>query len=328
METIISPKVLIEYNGHNVTADFSPYLIEVSYIDYEKEQSDELNIVLKDDGRFMNSWRPVKGDKLSCTMFLGSCVENKCGTFTIDEVEFNGDESGDTCTIKALAVSINQSVRTRYTRGYKGKTLVQIAKEIGKRHGFKVAGALGNVVVSNFVQKNETDLQFLNRLASLYGYIFKITDNVLTFIRQEDLEGINSLLKVDKTQIKSYSFNDTGSKKYDACSVSYYDPKTKTLKTYTAKSGTATTKKDVLKLKTRCSSLDAAKRMANNALKNSSQEITCRIEFKNAIGPVCAGVNIGLMSDFGYYNGKYHLTQTSYRVTSGTYEITAEGHRL
>ena len=289
---IYKPKVLITYNGHNVTEDFSPYLLDVTYNDYEKDQSDELDIRLKDsDNKFRDSWSPRKGDKLSCTMYPQNGNPLKCGTFTIDEIEYSGDESGDICSIRALATSINQSVRTRSTRGYSGKTLVDIAKEIASRHGFEVIGSEGYVYVDTVTQANETDLSFLHRIASMYGYGFKIADDKLVFIPVENLEGSNSLLKFNKSTINSYSFRNTSIKIYGACTASYYDPKSKKLKSYTAKDETAVST-DILKLPSKYVSLDAAKRAALIGLKTGSNNITGSIYLKESNGTFIAGVNI------------------------------------
>lgn len=54
---VSKPFYELKYNGHNVTLDISEYLQEITYTDYEKEQSDELTIHLKDnDKKFQNNW--------------------------------------------------------------------------------------------------------------------------------------------------------------------------------------------------------------------------------------------------------------------------------
>ena len=344
---IFTPNVLLTYNGHNVTEDFSPYLLNVTYTDFEQDQSDELSITLKDnEGKFRGSWVPEKGDKLSCIMYPKVDFLN-CGTFTIDEIEYSGDTSGDICTMRALAASHNKSVRTRNTIGYKSKTLVQIAKEIGARQGFTVAGTQGNILIDKITQANETDLAFLRRVSSMYGYVFKITDDVLTFTLIEDLENSDTLLIFNKSMIKRWSITNTSAKQYAACSAQYYDPKTKKLKTYTERDKNSMYK-DTLKLSARYNSVEAAKRAASIGLKNGSTEITGSITLKEAQANFIAGVNIELVNettdkkqtaanettvinpinDFGIYAGKYHITQSTHRISSGNYEVTGEVKKI
>lgn len=349
MTTIYTPNILLTYNGHDITEDFSPYLLDVIYTDFEQGQSDELSVTLKDnEGKFRGLWCPVKGDKLSCILYPKEGYLN-CGTFTIDEVEYSGDSSGDICTMRSLAASHNKSVRTRNTIGYKSKTLAQIAKEIGSRQGFTVAGSQGNILIDKITQANETDLAFLRRVSSMYGYIFKITDSVLTFTLIEDLENSETLLKFDKSMIKNWSITDTSTRQYTACTASYYDPKSKSLKTYTAKnSGSSST--DTLKLTARYNSVEAAKRAAEIGLKNGSTEITGSLTLKEAQANFISGVNIELVDEvttenqsgtvqkqsgasvktleplkgFGIYNGTYHVTQATHKVSAGSYEVTGE----
>lgn len=344
MTTIYTPSILLTYNGCDVTKDFSPYLLEASYTDFEEGQSDELIITLKDnEGKFRGSWCPVKGDKLTCIMYpSGSGSYLNCGTFTIDEAEYSGDSSGDICTVRSLAASHNKSVRTRNIIGYKSKTLLQIAREIGERQGFTTAGEQGNILIDKITQANETDLAFLRRVASMYGYVFKITDNVLTFTLIENLENSEPLLKFDKTMIKSWSITDTSTKQYAKCTASYYDPKSKSLKTYTAKNPSSLSK-DTLKLTARYNSVEAAKRAAAVGLKNGSVEKRGTLTLKEAQANFIAGVNIELVDEaaavqnsaqevktlepskgFGIYNGIWHVTQTTHRMSAGNYEVSGE----
>jgi len=226
------PKATVNllYNGKDCTEDFSKYLNSVSFKEYEDEQSDELNISLNNnDGYFTDLWFPEKGAKLTCKINYGTEVFD-CGTASIDENTFNFSTSGDTVEIKALATSTNFPVRTQRIINHSGKTLTQIAAAIGKIHNFKVLGEEGNVRVGTVIQKNESDISFLRRLAKQYGFIFNIKDGFLTFIKKEELETAESLFTLKKTDINSLTLNDTVSKIYGKCSVQYFDLKTKTLR--------------------------------------------------------------------------------------------------
>ena len=320
---IFKPEVQLTYNSYDVTEDFSPYLAEAVYTDYEEEQSDELTVVLIDnDGRFRGNWSLSKGAKLSCTMFSKTGKLN-CGTFTIDETEYSGDENGDICTVRAVAASVNKSVRTVTAAGYQSTTLAALAREIGERQGFTVSGDQGNIMIDKITQAQETDLGFLRRVSRMYGYIFKITDNVLTFIAREDLESADPLLIFNKSGLKSWSVTNTSYKQYCACTARYYDPKSKKLKTFTAKNSDSIYK-DTLKLSAKYNSQEAAKRAASIGLKNGSAEKTGRIDLKEAASNFIAGVNIELAEDFGIYNGIWHVTKSEHRISSESYGVSGE----
>ena len=140
MNNVRKPIVKLLYNEKDCTKDFSKYLNFISYPDFEDEQSDELNIHLNNnDGYFNDLWYPDKGDKLTCSIEYGSDTFD-CGTFTIDDNDFDFSLSGDFVEIKALATSINNSVRSNKIKNHSGKTLNAIAQSIGDNRGFKVIG--------------------------------------------------------------------------------------------------------------------------------------------------------------------------------------------
>ena len=320
-KAIKKPYVQLFYNGYNVSADFSPYVSEIIYTDYEKEQSDELTVKLSDyNGFFTGDWHPKKGDKLTATIGYVGKSELKCGTFTIDEISFNFDASGDLADIKALAATTNSPIRTQNSRFFENKTLIQIAQYFGKIHGFKVVGSEGNVNVGRQNQFNETDLSFLARIARNYGYIFKLTDNLLTFTSAESLNSSNALFTLNRKDISSLSLNNASTKKYKACSVKYFNPKTKKLCTYTAKREDGT---DTLKLTQKVSSKAEAIRIANANLKLGSKEITGSISLSEANELFCAGINFNLL-DFGNYNGIYHISSSTHSVSSNGWEVSGE----
>lgn len=322
---IKKPFVELLYNGHNVSADFSPYVSDITFSDYEKEQSDELSVNLSDyNGLFIGDWHPKKGDKLTAVIGFLNGAELKCGTFTIDELSYNFDTSGDKCEIKALAATTNSPVRTQNSRFFENKTLVQIAQFFGKIHGFKVVGSEGNVNVGRQNQFNETDLSFLARISRNYGYIFKLTDGLLTFTSVESMTGTKALFTINRRDINSLSLNNASTKKYKACSVKYFNPKTKKLCTYTAKRNDGT---DTLKLTQKVSSKAEAMRIANANLKLGSKEITGSITLSDANALFCAGVNFNLFG-FGNYDGVYHITSATHSVSSGGWSTSGEIEKI
>ncbi len=327
------PTVTLTYNGTDCTKDFSKYLNSLTFNEFEDEQSDELSLTLNNnDGYFTDLWYPEKGDKLTCSINYGADTF-ECGTFTIDENSFDFSVSGDSVEIKALATSANFSVRTQKIKNRSGKTLTQIANEIGTSYGFKVLGEEGNVRIGTIVQKNESDIAFLKRIAREYGFIFNIKDcgagaggvdgtggtanGYLTFINVEELENQDSLFTLSKTDLTHFSVTDTVTKIYGKCRVQYFDLKTKSLKSYTAVGNTEIT--DTLNLYKRCDSLENAQKYAQSALKNSYREIKGRIEIAKPINNFMAGVNFDL-TGVGKFEGKYHIKSQSRRIDNSGYK--------
>lgn len=315
------PIVSLLYNGKNCTKDFSAYLNSISFQDFEDEQSDELVLNLNNnDGYFTDIWYPNKGDKLTCTIQYGSDVFN-CGTLAIDDNNFDFSSGGDTVEIRALATSTNFSLRTNKTKNHSGKTLNQIAEPIGKSYGFKVAKETGNIKVGNIIQKNESDIAFLKRIAREYGYIFNIKDNLLTFIQIESLENQKALFSLYKEDLSDIHLNDTTTKLYGKCKVSYLDQKSKSIKTYTAIGNTELT--DTLTIHKRCLSLEEAKKVAHAGLKNSKREITGSVKLTNPVNNFMAGINFDIFG-ISRFEGLYHIKSSKRTINENGYIVSGE----
>lgn len=332
METIKKkvkkPSIEVIYNKRNITQEISKFVMSLSYTDFEKDQADELNLVLKDsDDRFKDSWKPSKGDKIQAKIFYTGEPVLNCGVFTVDENTLDSSDDGDTCTIKALATSITQALKEVNNKPYESKTLVQIAQEIGDKHGFTVAGSEGNIRVGRQTQYQESDLGFLRRISDMYGYIFKITDTVLTFEKLENLEAAEPLSTITKKDIMRLTLNDTSAKTYSSCRVEYQSPKTGKLTSYTARSGKEGVKNDVLKLDTKCDSRQQAISVANAGLKNGQNTIEGSVNLSNGNPYFIAGCNFKL-NGYKKWDGKYHISQSTHIVNSDDWTVNGEVRRV
>lgn len=322
------PTVTIIYNKKNITQDISKYVVSLSYTDFEKDQADEINLILKDpDDKFKGNWQPAKGDKIQAKIgYTGEPTLN-CGIFTVDEHELESSDDGDFVTIKALATSINSNLKEKNNKPYESKTLVQIAQEIGDRHGFNVAGSEGHVKVGRITQYNESDLGFLRRVSNLYGYLFKITDTVLTFEKLANLESAKPLSVITKKDITRLRLRDTSAKTYSACTVEYHNPKTGKLTSYTAHGTKTGVRNDILHLDTKCDSKQQAKTVADAGLKNGQVTVEGTVYLKSGNPYFIAGCNFTL-KEYLNWNGKYHITQSNHEVTSDDWTVSGDVRRL
>lgn len=341
--TILQPVVQVIYNKKDITENISKYIESLTYTDYEKDQSDELSIVLNDyDKLFQNNWYPEKGDKISAKIGYKGQPLLDCGVFTIDEPDIELSVDGDKFTINALAASINEKIRQKNSKSYVNKTLIDIAREIAKKHGYTVAGngsaaidqnsknstnigaegeKAGFIKIPYEIQYKESDIAFLARIAQNYGYIFKLTDNVISFVPAENLETSKSLSVITRKDIKSAHFRDCGTKKYTACSARYLNPKTGKYVSYTARAETNTENNETFKLDTKYSTKEAAIRAANAGLKNGSKEVEGEIEFVLGHTKAIAGVNFDINFNI-VHDGKFHITQSTHTVTRENYETS------
>lgn len=317
-------KIELKYQNYNVTKDFSPYINEIIYTDFEENSSDELKIRLNDcKNLFKNSWYTDKGTLLSCKIGLRNTDDIlNCGKFTIDENELISDISGDEFIIKALAVTITKPLRTIHTRSFNNKTLIQIADELSNSSGFTLCGKLINTSLNHITQVNESDIAFLKRLGKKFGYVFKLTNDLLVFMPENEFFNAKSIMTLNKENIKSIILKDTCTDTYSKCSVKYFNPREKKLNCYELKNENCADN-DTLKITGRFDSLQTASELAKHGLKAKSKEIKGYITLKKPNLKFIAGINFNL-SGYGRYDGKYHVLSTRHRINSQGYEITGE----
>lgn len=217
------PSYEIVYNGKNITTDILPYVLSFTYTDKASEESDELEIVVEDSsGLWSSEWYPIKGDSITARIFhMGRTLE--CGTFMIDELSATGGSGGDTVSIRALAAGIDKRIRTKNSYAHENKTLREIANTIATQHGLTVSGDIENVRIGRITQYRETDLKFLHRLASDYGYTFSIRGNSLVFTHIFKLENKQAALTLAKNEIISWSITDKTAHTFQASKVVYYN---------------------------------------------------------------------------------------------------------
>ena len=312
---MLIPYFKIEYENKDITKDVSNQVLNIDYTDFEHGQSDEISITFEDTSKlWQGPWIPAKGDTLSVSMGYEFEKLLNCGIFEIDEIEFSAPP--DIITVKALATGITKALRQNNSVAYENKTLKQIASEIAQKHSLTLVGEIEDVRVERITQNKERDLTFLKNLAEQYGYIFKITNGQLVFYKTEKLTSADSAKILFKSELARFNLTDKTSKSYKAVTVSYNNPTTGKKIVATAKNPNCV-KGDTLKINERCENKQQAQLKANAALNSNQTRIEGSIDLMGNPNLV-AGLNIEL-KDFGYFSGKYHITQAKHFIdrTSG-----------
>lgn len=308
---MLKPTFKLKYESIDITADVSPYVLNIDYTDFEHGQSDEIQIELEDsDKLWQGSWYPSKGDILSLQLgYEGEKLLN-CGNFEIDEIEYSAPP--DVITLKAIATNIKKALRQENSVAYEDKSLKQIAQEIAEKHELKLVGNIKEIKVKRITQNKERDLTFLKNLAEQYGYIFKIVDNQLVFYEANSLKAENPSVILNKQDLSQINLREKTHERYKECEVSYHNPETKEVITTVIRANNVT-KGDILKLNTRCENKEQAILQAQAALdKKNASKIEGSVSLIGTPNLV-SGLNIELKG-IGNFSGKYHLKQTKHSL--------------
>ncbi len=323
------PVFFVEYDKKDITAYLTPYLLSVTYVDKLTGEADELELRLEDRaGLWRGAWYPQKGDQLRLTMGYQGETMLDCGVFEVDEIELEGPP--DTVMLKGLAAAVSKAVRTKISKAYDGMDLDTLAKQVADQHGLKKVGDVELIYLGRVTQNQETDLAFLSRIASQYGYLVAVRDKQLFFSQRESTMDRQSVLQVHRKQMKRYRFTDKTSAIYRAATVSYLDPKSNKLLEFTAHDKALAKQKhaDVLKLNARAENKQQAEVMAKAALKEKNLKAT---EGEvTLIGDVraIAGNSLDVL-DMGVLDGQYQITQSRHTMQrSAGYETAVTLQRL
>ncbi len=272
---VLSPVFTLWYLQKNITTDIAPYVTRVTYSDNIKSESDTIEVELDDtDGRWLDKWYPGKGDTLTLKMGYQGEKLLSCGTFSIDEIEVSSPAS--VVAIRGVATSVNNALRTKSSRGFESTTLAAIAGRIAKKHQLKLVGSIESIKIDRVTQYAETDVGFLRRLASEYGYAVKVVSDQLIFSHLATLRGQEPVKQLKPQDVASFSLRDTINRVYKSAKVKHQKSSDKKLIVYEADGGTSESDKqtkggkvtsaDSLKVNSRVSDPDSARIKADSAL--------------------------------------------------------------
>ena len=165
--------------------DSAPSLLSATYTDNAAGKADEVRLDLHDrDGKWLGEWAPKKGTEVSmrilCTDWFGPGQDASlnCGSFKVDEVEYSGPPTK--VSIKAVSAALTDGLReTKKTQAGEGYSLRAVAGEIAQRNGLELLYNADAFPFNRQDQREESDLPFLQRLASARGVNVKVHDGRL-----------------------------------------------------------------------------------------------------------------------------------------------------
>jgi phage protein D len=323
-----SPGWVLTYQGVNITADISHMVLSISYVDELGGRSGELEVELEDrERRWQGAWFPRQGDVVSLLIGYSGELLLPCGDFQVDDLEVEGPP--DVLHLRCLPAWITPSLRTRNSFGYENQTLLQIAATIAARHGMTVIGAPSQLDVSylRITQKQETDLEFLRRVAIEHDYDFTVRGAQLVFYARADLEAQPAALTLSRNDVERFSFVSKTHSTYKQAQAAYFDPYRKQLYTQTMQASSAVAAGDVLKVVARCENGQQALERASAALHETNRLlVTCRLAAPGTTLLV-AGNNAAL-SGWNVMDGTYMIERAQHRLSRATGYITEADLRM
>ncbi len=193
-----TPDFSISADGNDLTAAIRDRLLRLTIADQAGNTSDSVKIVLDDRDHAISL--PRTGAELAISLGYKEDGLIDMGKWTVDEIELAGVP--DTLTISAKAANMSRqptkggkadTLRSAKTRAWDNIAIADICKTIAHEHGYqaRVADkyATGNppaigAPIPHLDQREESDLNFLTRLASDYGAVCKPVRDYLLFVER------------------------------------------------------------------------------------------------------------------------------------------------
>ncbi|CNF41714.1 late control gene D protein [Yersinia rohdei] len=177
-----APDYAISVDGIDKSGGIKKRLMSLTLTDNRGFEADQLDIELDDsDGKLV---LPRRGAKIAVALgWQGAALIDK-GTFTVDEIEHSG--APDKLTIRARSADFRETLNTRRDQSYHKTTIGGMIKIIAERNKLTptLNKALSDLAVEHIDQTNESDGNFITRLAKQYGAIAAVKNGNLLFIRQ------------------------------------------------------------------------------------------------------------------------------------------------
>ena len=235
-------RLVLTYNGRDITADISDYIESFSFTERARNgESDDLNITVENTtGIWSNSWFPERGATLTAQIITENWNQPNdyelldCGSFEIDDLTDSGPVS--TFSIGALSVGITSSIRGESrSQAWENFKFSGLVNEIAQRHGFDVFfDSDYDPVIDRFDQKNESDLEFLIKIAEYVGVNVRLSHNKIIVYQERlyDARAVSLTLSKNSDGFIRHSFRASSADIYLACQVQFLDSKSGKLLTY------------------------------------------------------------------------------------------------
>lgn len=329
--TVIKPrsaKLILSYNGRNISTAIADYVTNFSFTDNSGSQADDLSVTLEDrKSLWKNSWYPSKGANLEASIRCenwfaptASPIVLPCGKFELDEIEMSAG-AGDTVTLKAVSSMVMNSIRReKKTRAWENILISSVAGDIAAEHNLKLQFEGNDATYTRIDQREESDLKLLQRLATDNGNSLKLADRrIIIYSGSEyDKHPVSYTFTRGQSDIGSVRLKSKISEIYRACTVKYHDPKDKQLKSYTFTPPNPPPSGEILQINQSVESIAQAMKLAKSKLRSKNKHETTGSISMMGDPRLAATMNIAL-AGFGNFSGKYFIDQATHAFvrTSG-----------
>lgn len=307
------PDFKIIANDKDVTESLRPHLVSIDYTDDIDDEADGFTIRFQGD----NFKPPSFGDSLKVWLgYVGDLWY--VGSFSVlkSRIEFETLE----VEVTATPVNFGSDIKEKRTMAYEHTTLDQILHTIAARYKLGVKNSFPKRAYKHKSQTNQSDLDFMQRLAKESGATFAIKNNTIIFRPKNGSDGDKELptFTIDAKSTKELWVETLDKTAYGSCVASWHSTKENKTKSVTVGSG-----KPVLHIKSNFKDASDA-RMKAIARLDESHRGEARGGFDYEGSNIIAGAKIVLTNLPAGWPSSFGIKQVRHSWGDGGYTSSIE----
>jgi len=231
----MKPWFRIIAGGADATNSFGSRGVSITYTDNSGHENDSVEFEVDDREPYLQV--PAKGTTigLSIGYAFQSGAESRynglqqyVGLFEVDETRFSHPPRK--LAIRAHANNTGNTFKAHKDRDWDDKTIRDIVNQIAGEHGMTpvVVGAIGDKKLEHIDQPNQSDMDFLTRLAKHHGGLLKVAEGKIVLAEEgQELSIISGLglgaQIVNEHECSSYEGVIQSRSDYDGAAMRWHD---------------------------------------------------------------------------------------------------------
>ncbi|KAF0863216.1 phage late control D family protein [Pseudomonas sp. LD120] len=225
----MTPVFRILADGRDITAQINDRLLKLRTSDKPGMESDDFELHIDDrDGAVA---LPRRGAQIEIFLGYAGQALSRLGRYTVDEVVVNGPP--DAIEIRGKASDMRGSGKSIRSGSWENVALAQIVRDLAARNGWQPVCPVATKV-PRIDQLNESDFNFITRLARQYDCTAKVAEGTLLVLpRQAGLSASGKALgivTVTRGDVSRYLFRLSDTSTHKAVQTKHQDKKTGTLR--------------------------------------------------------------------------------------------------
>ena len=170
---------------------------------------------------------PSRGASIEVFLGYSDTALTRLGRYTVDEVELSGPP--DTLVIRGKASDMRGSGKTTRSGSWENVSLTSIVNDVAARNGWQPVCPVATVV-PRADQLNESDFNFITRLARQYDCTAKVADGKLLILQRQAGQSASGkvlgAITLTRSDVSRWQFRLADRSTHKAVSTQHQDKKT------------------------------------------------------------------------------------------------------